>query len=151
MPSPEAARIFLWLAQYPWRAVTWFGPGHSIRWYHEPATFPLGGGNEAVLLLDDPGRLLGPEVPDLSGFSFAGEPVRWLWILPITERERLLAKERGSAAWSPSSPRSAAAGSSASRVARPGSYYRHPPLLPPSAARASRYMRCPAICGVRLN
>src|SRR6266851_835751 len=48
MPSPEAARIFLWLAQYPWRAVTWFGPGHSIRWYHEPATFPLGGGNTAV-------------------------------------------------------------------------------------------------------
>jgi hypothetical protein len=95
MPSPEVARIFLWLAQYPWRAVTWFGAGHSIRWYHEPATFPLGGGNEGVLLLDDPGQLIGPEVPDLSGFAFAGEPVRWLWILPITERERQLAKERG--------------------------------------------------------
>jgi hypothetical protein len=49
-----------------------------------------------VLLLDDPGQLIGPEVPDLSGFSFASEPVRWLWILPITERERQLAKERGS-------------------------------------------------------
>ena len=60
MPSAEAARIFLWLAQYPWREVTWLGPGHSIPWYHEPATFPLGGGNEAVLLLDDPGRLPGP-------------------------------------------------------------------------------------------
>ena len=95
MPSPEVARIFLWLAQYPWRAVTWFGAGHSIRWYHEPATFPLGGGNEGVLLLDDPGQLIGPEVPDLSGFAFAGEPVQWLWILPITERERQLAKERG--------------------------------------------------------
>jgi hypothetical protein len=34
-------------------------------------------------------------VPDLSGFAFGGEPVRWLWILPITERERQLAKERG--------------------------------------------------------
>jgi hypothetical protein len=95
MPSPEAARIFLWLAQYPWRAITWFGAGHSIRWYHEPTTFPLGGGNEAVLLLDDPAQLIGPEVPDLSGFAFASEPVRWLWILPITERERQLAKERG--------------------------------------------------------
>ena len=95
MPSPEVARIFLWLAQYPWRAVTWFGAGHSIRWYHEPATFPLGGGNEGVLLLDDPGQLIGQEVPDLSGFTFGGEPVRWLWILPITERERQLAKERG--------------------------------------------------------
>jgi hypothetical protein len=50
-----------------------------------------------VLLLDDPGQLIGPEVPDLSGFSFASEPVRWLWILPITERERQVAKERGAA------------------------------------------------------
>ena len=55
MPSPEAARIFLWLAQYPWRAVTWFGPGHSIRWYHEPATFPLGGGNTARPAAGRPG------------------------------------------------------------------------------------------------
>ncbi|MGP7998125.1 MAG: suppressor of fused domain protein [Streptosporangiaceae bacterium] len=97
MPSPDAARIFLWLAHYPWRAVTWFGPGHTIRWYHEPATFPLGGGNTAVLLLDDPAQLIGPEVPDMSGFSFGGDPVRWLWVLPISEPERLFAKERGSA------------------------------------------------------
>jgi suppressor of fused protein SUFU len=97
MPSPDAARIFLWLAHYPWRAVTWFGPGHTIRWYHEPGTFPLGGGNTAVLLLDDPAQLIGPEVPDMSGFSFGGDPVRWLWVLPISERERLFAKERGSA------------------------------------------------------
>jgi hypothetical protein len=97
IPSAQAARIFLWLAQYPWRAITWFGPGHSVRWYHEPATFPLGGGREAVLLLDEPGGLLGPEPPDLSGFSFGGDPVRWLWVIPISERERLIAKERGSA------------------------------------------------------
>jgi Suppressor of fused protein (SUFU) len=97
LPSAQAARVFLWLAQYPWRSVTWFGPGHSVRWYHEPATFPLGGGNEAVLLLDEPGGLLGPDPPDLSGFTFGGDPVRWLWIVPISERERLLAKDRGSA------------------------------------------------------
>ncbi|HLQ55360.1 MAG TPA: suppressor of fused domain protein [Streptosporangiaceae bacterium] len=97
LPSTEAARIFLWLAQYPWRDVTWFGPGHSLRWYHEPATFPLGGGYGAVLLLDEPGALLGPDVPDLSGFTFAGDKVRWLWVVPTTERERLLARERGSA------------------------------------------------------
>jgi Suppressor of fused protein (SUFU) len=97
LPSTDAARIFLWLAQYPWRDVTWFGPGHSLRWYHEPDTFPLGGGNEAVLLLDEPGALLGPEVPALSGLSFGNDPVRWLWVVPITERERLQARERGSA------------------------------------------------------
>ena len=75
MPPAQAARIFLWLAPYPWRAVTWFGPGHSVRWYHEPATFPLGGGYEAVLLLEAPGGLPGPDAPDLSGFSFGGDPV----------------------------------------------------------------------------
>lgn len=97
MPAAEAARIFLWLAQYPWREVTWLGSGHCIPWYHEAATFPLGGGNEAVLLLRQPGALPGPEVPALSGFSFAGEPVRWLWIIPVSTRERLLAAERGAA------------------------------------------------------
>jgi hypothetical protein len=97
MPPAQAARIFLWLAPYPWRAVTWFGPGHSVRWYHEPATFPLGGGYEAVLLLEAPSGLPGPDAPDLSGFSFGGDPVRWLWVVPITEEERLIAKEQGSA------------------------------------------------------
>jgi len=97
MPSTEAARIFLWLGQYPWREVTWLGAGHCIPWYHEPATFPLGGGNEAVLLLDKPGNLLGPDVPDLSGFSLRGEAVRWLWIVPVSDRERVLAAERGPA------------------------------------------------------
>jgi hypothetical protein len=104
LPSAQAARVFLWLATYPWHTVTWFGPGHSVRWYHEPATFPLGGG-EAVLLLDNSGSpggggpaLSGPRPPDLSGFGFGGDPVRWLWIIPISERDRQLAKERGSAA-----------------------------------------------------
>jgi hypothetical protein len=97
LPSGVAALIFLWLAGYPWRAVTWFGPGHSIRWYDKPGTFPLGGGYEGVLLLDDPSALAGPPVPDLSGFSVDGDPVRWLWIIPITERSRQLAKEHGSA------------------------------------------------------
>jgi hypothetical protein len=95
LPSQDAARVFLWLAQYPWREVTWFGSGHTVRWYREAATFPLGAGYEAVLLLDNPSALLGPEVPDLAGFTVAGDPVRWLWILPITERERMIAKERG--------------------------------------------------------
>ena len=49
------------------------------------------------LLLDSPGSLPGPEPPDLSGFTFGGDPVRWLWIVPISERDRQLAKERGSA------------------------------------------------------
>src|SRR5580700_2116114 len=42
LPAAQVARVFLWLATYPWHAVTWFGPGHSVRWYREPSTFPLG-------------------------------------------------------------------------------------------------------------
>jgi hypothetical protein len=97
MPSAQAARIFLWLAQYPWREVTWLGAGHSIPWYHDASTFPLGGGNDAILLLDEPARLPGPDAPRLDGFRAGDEPVRWLWIVPITERERRFAAERGSA------------------------------------------------------
>ena len=97
LPSNQAARIFLWLAQYPWREVRWIETGQTIRWYHEPSSFPLGNGHEAILFLENPGRLLGPEVPDLSGFTVAGEPVRWLWLIPISNRERLLAKGRGAA------------------------------------------------------
>jgi hypothetical protein len=150
--AAQAARIFPWLATYPWRSVTWFGPGHTVRWYADPANFPLGPGYQAVLLLDDPSPLASPpsagfsssdgfsssvgfssagapvpgsvaspvpgppvlshlgapvpsdsgspappiDIPDLSGFAVGEDPVRWLWIVPISERIRVLAKERGS-------------------------------------------------------
>jgi hypothetical protein len=97
LPAGAAALTFLWLAAYPWRAVTWLGPGHTIRWYDSPDTFPLGGGYEGVLLLDDPSGLRGPAVPDLSGFCVGADRVRWLWVVPIAERSRLTAKEYGSA------------------------------------------------------
>jgi len=95
LPGNQVGRIFRWLAQYPWREVSWFGTLQTLAWYAGPASFPLGGGNEAVLLLDKPGLLLGPEIPDLSGFTVAGEPVTWLWLIPITNRERLFAESRG--------------------------------------------------------
>jgi hypothetical protein len=94
--------VFPWLAQYPWRSVTWFAPGDVVKWYHEPRTFPLngsgGGGSrfEGVLLLDDPARLPGPYAPDLSGFTVGGDPVKWLWLVPITDEERQYAKAEGS-------------------------------------------------------
>ncbi|WP_283134240.1 suppressor of fused domain protein [Rhizohabitans arisaemae] len=91
----QAARLFPWLAQYPWHSVTWLGHGHIARWYHDPATFPLGPPWSAVLLLSDDGTLPGGKAPDLSGFTFGGDVVRWLWLLPISEAERRLAAERG--------------------------------------------------------
>ena len=94
LPSAHAARVFSWLAPYPWHDVTWFGPGHSVCWDGERSAFPLGAGS-AVLLLESPDVLPGPEPPDLSGFTFAGDPVRWLWVIPILERHRQMAKDEG--------------------------------------------------------
>ncbi|GAB3984172.1 suppressor of fused domain protein [Actinoallomurus acanthiterrae] len=95
LPSQRAGSIFPWLAQYPWRAVTSFAAGDNVKWYHEAKTFPLGPSWEGVLLLDDPSRLKGPAAPDMSGFSFGGDPVHWLWLVPITEAERQFGKDEG--------------------------------------------------------
>ena len=134
-PARRRPGYSVWLATYPWRAVTWFGPGHSVRWYHEPATFPLGGnqGYDAVLLLDSPGSLPGPQPPDLSGFTFGGDPVRWLWIVPISERDRQLAKEHGSASLV---SRLAAQQRSWVAPGRPGLGERDGPAKPPRHVQA---------------
>ncbi|RCG30755.1 suppressor of fused domain protein [Sphaerisporangium album] len=86
----EAAQLFLWLARYPWHSITWLGHGHTARWYGAPATFPLGRGHEGVLMLDTV-----PGLPDLSGFAFGGDEVRWLWLIPLTDHELRIAAERG--------------------------------------------------------
>lgn len=95
LPAQRAGSIFPWLAQYPWRAVTSFAPGDNVKWYHEASTFPLGPEWEGVLLLDTPNRLDGPDAPDMTGFSFGGDPVQWLWLVPITEAERQFGKDEG--------------------------------------------------------
>ncbi|MFB4316759.1 suppressor of fused domain protein [Actinomadura sp. 21ATH] len=99
LPSQRAGSIFPWLAQYPWRVVTWFAAGDVVKWYHDAHTFPLNTGEtswEGVLLLDDPSRLDGPVVPGLAGLSTEGDPVRWLWLVPITDEEHRYAKNEGS-------------------------------------------------------
>jgi hypothetical protein len=123
VPAGAAARVFGWLGTYPWQAVTWFGPGHTVRWPSSAGSFPLAAASgqeggaagldgvaaglegvaaamEGIALLDAAaaGSLPGPEPPDLSGFSVSGDPVRWLWVVPITEPDRQLARDRGSAA-----------------------------------------------------
>lgn len=101
LPSQRAGSIFPWLAQYPWRSVTWFAPGDVVKWYHESRTFPLGTDESAwagVLLLDDPSRLAGPPAPALTGLTIQGDPVRWLWLVPITDEDHRYAKSEGSEA-----------------------------------------------------
>jgi hypothetical protein len=75
----DAALLLVWLAQYPWHSVTWLGHGHTAKWYHEPSTFPLGSRYSGVVMQADP-----PGMPDMSGFAFGGEGVRWLWLSPVT-------------------------------------------------------------------
>ncbi|MEU5878230.1 suppressor of fused domain protein [Spirillospora sp. NPDC047279] len=100
LPSQRAGSIFPWLAQYPWRSITWFAPGDVVKWYHEARTFPLNTSEQAewegVLLLDDPSRLAGPVDPGLAGLNVQGDPVRWLWLVPITGEEHNYAKNEGS-------------------------------------------------------
>jgi hypothetical protein len=79
-------------ARYPWRHITWFGHGHTISCDAVP---PGPGGHEfpAILLLSSG---LGREKLELP--EVHGEPVDMLWIVPITQKERALAQEKGSKA-----------------------------------------------------
>ncbi len=81
-------RMFAWLGRYPWRSVTWLGHGHTARWRAD--AFPMGLDYQGVLMLAEP---LG--FPDMSGFAFGGEPVRWLWLFPLTEAELRFTAEQG--------------------------------------------------------
>ncbi|CAM4053364.1 suppressor of fused domain protein [Nocardiopsis rhodophaea] len=99
-PAHEAARLFRWIGAFPWRAVTWFGTGHSVKWLDNTEDRAVRGTNSAVLLIADPTPLSAPEghlPPDTSGLTFHGDPVHWLWIVPITRPEHLFAKEHDAA------------------------------------------------------
>lgn len=92
-----AARLLAWLCRYPWRSVTWLGHGHTARWYpYGPegqaaiADFPLSGDHQGVVMLADP-----PDFPDMSGFAVRGDPVRWLWLFPLTDAELRDVAEQG--------------------------------------------------------
>lgn len=41
------------------------------------------------MLMDPPG------LPDMSGFMFGGDAVRWLWLLPLNESELRLVADHG--------------------------------------------------------
>lgn len=85
--------LLRWLARHPWRATTWIGSGHTVRWPGEG--FPVGAPFCGVLLLDDPTMLPGPPAPDLSGKTIFRDPVRFLWLVPVTEEDLAAAKADG--------------------------------------------------------
>lgn len=85
--------LLRWLARHPWRAATWIGSRHTVRW--PGAGFPVGEPFAGVLLVDEPTLLPGPAAPDLSGHSIFGDPVRFLWLVPVTEEEITTARAEG--------------------------------------------------------
>jgi Suppressor of fused protein (SUFU) len=94
--EPAGPELFQWLASYPWREMAPLAPGKVVAWDSARGAFPLGDRWAGVLLLADPARLAGPPIPDLSGFRFGSEDVRWLWIVPITADEAGFAASVGS-------------------------------------------------------
>jgi hypothetical protein len=89
-----APQLLSWLGQLPWRDVTWLAHGHTVPWA-DAQEFPMGPEYAGVLLLDDPTLLGGPQPPDLSGIAIESDPVRWLWVVPLTAEEFQTVEELG--------------------------------------------------------
>lgn len=85
--------LLRWLAKHPWRATTWLGSRHTVKW--PGPGFPVAAPFSGVLLIDEPSLLGGPAAPDLSGFTVHGDPVRFLWLVPVTEDEITVARAEG--------------------------------------------------------
>ena len=78
---------------YPWSRNSWLGPGHTMP---SDVFKKLSGGRL-------PWALLWPELPAVPPVALPpsfDDPVRQLWLIPISDRERALAvKERSEALW----------------------------------------------------
>ena len=85
------ARYISAQSDLPWTHFTWLGNGHTIACDVLPGG--ESGGFTSVVLLSSPAG-----VPNITLPRFRDDDVSVLWLVPITEAERLLAVEHGSAA-----------------------------------------------------
>jgi hypothetical protein len=101
--AEHAPGLLSGIMQSPWQTRTWLGDGHTWSW-DPPSERP---GGSAVLLVRVPPPQVtqagafrrGVPAPNLSGLTDrGGDPVHFLWVLPITARERDLAASDGSQA-----------------------------------------------------
>ncbi|MBS2026839.1 MAG: suppressor of fused domain protein [Deltaproteobacteria bacterium] len=74
---------------YPWSQLTWLGNGHTMPTDAFGSKSPF----QAVLFLIAP-----PGGPKIALPDVDGEPVKLLWLVPITTNERAFARKNGSAA-----------------------------------------------------
>jgi len=77
-------------AAFPWSEYTWLGEGHTIE-CPPILTGPGGVQFTAVLLTENP-----PGAPTVKLPAYRGDPVRLLWLIPITQSEREFAIANGS-------------------------------------------------------
>jgi hypothetical protein len=92
-PEDQVARFGSYVSGqsgYPWAHQTWFGDGHTAPCDSIPA---FCGGNRfpAVLMTS---RM--PEVSSIQIPAFRGDPIKLLWLVPITEQERAYAASHSS-------------------------------------------------------
>ncbi|MEX2213753.1 MAG: suppressor of fused domain protein [Phycisphaeraceae bacterium] len=93
--SDEAVKAFggymSSLAGYPWRIYDWLGHGHTVN-CGVAVNLIDGEPPVAVLLREGP-----PDMPAVVLPPFRGDPVRVLWLTPISDAEHLHAQQNGSA------------------------------------------------------
>jgi hypothetical protein len=102
--SPDwAPDLLMELSHYPWDTYHWLGDRHTFQ-FGESLPVDRADWPTDVLLLRDPpayvsGSLFKPGLspaPALAGpVDLAADPVTYLWVMPVSAREREIAQERG--------------------------------------------------------
>jgi len=93
--SDWVPRILGEMARYPWRAVTYIGDQHVVEVPGiDPEEAP--GRFTGALLLADPPPDGEIAAPSLAGQKErGGDPVTWLWVIPLSDEERALVGAEG--------------------------------------------------------
>jgi Suppressor of fused protein (SUFU) len=91
-PNPEFIQTMRWLAHFPHNQNTWIGIGHTIPNGNPPE--PFWGSNilDTILLLP---TIVQPDAALPERLKLAGEPIHFLWVVPLTTAECNLKLEKG--------------------------------------------------------
>ena len=93
--KPEYLETLRWLAAFPHSYRTWVGSGHTIPNGDPPA--PMWGAGELNTILLVP-TILSPDNTLPSALSIDGDPVEFLWVVPLSQKECDLKLAKGFAA-----------------------------------------------------
>ena len=91
-PKEEYLKTIKWLARFPHDWKTWIGPGHTIP--TENISAPLWGSPVLDTILFMP-TIVRPDATLPDKLTLAGEPVDFLWVVPLTTPECNLKLEKG--------------------------------------------------------